>query len=78
VILEKDALKEAIKSKSEAIELLTVKNLDLDEIINQNSSNLQSSKDLVDRIKQENLVLEETVQRNKKAISQADQSKQKL
>lgn len=72
VILEKDALKEAIKQKSEAIELLTSKNLDLDEIINQNSSNLQSSKDLVDRMKQENLVLEETVQRNKKAISQAD------
>jgi hypothetical protein len=50
VILEKDALKEQIKSKTEALEVLQEKNLSLEEIINQNASVLQTSKDQLDRI----------------------------
>jgi hypothetical protein len=38
----------------------------------------ENQRDFIDKLNQEKLVLDETVARNKKAISQADQSKTKL
>jgi hypothetical protein len=69
VLLEKDQLKDRVRQKEDLITELENVKINLNDQVLKHEADAANTKDDVDKLNQEKLVLDETVSRNKKAIS---------